>query len=48
MPVIIGKDGVEKIKEIKLSVDEKNNFNQSIKAVEELVYAAKKIDPSLN
>ena len=48
VPVIIGKDGVEKIKEIKLSVDEKNNFNQSIKAVEELVYAAKKIDPSLN
>ena len=47
VPVIIGKDGVEKIKEIKLSVDEKNNFNQSIKAVEELVYAAKKIDPSL-
>ena len=48
VPVIIGKDGVEKIKEIKLSVDEKNNFNKSIKAVEELVYAAKKIDPSLN
>ena len=48
VPVIIGKDGVEKIKEIKLSVEEKNNFNQSIKAVEELVYAAKKIDPSLN
>ena len=47
MPVIIGKNGVEKILEINLSPQEKNDFNNSIKAVEELFKAAKKIDPNL-
>ena len=47
MPVIIGKSGIEKIVEINLSTDEKQNFNHSINAVKELFDAAKKIDNSL-
>ena len=47
VPVIIGKDGVEKIIEISLSQKEKLDFENSIKSVEELFNAAKKIDPSL-
>ena len=48
VPVIIGKNGVEKIIELELSKDENNNFNKSIKAVQELFLAAKKIDKDLN
>jgi len=48
VPVIIGSKGVEKIIELKLSKEEKENFDNSIKAVQELFDAAKKIDPSLN
>ncbi len=47
VPVKIGKGGVEKIIEIELSKDEKENFDKSIKAVQELFNAAKKIDNSL-
>jgi|TARA_B110001450_G_scaffold41325_1_gene37262 malate dehydrogenase len=47
VPVIIGKNGVEKVIEIELSKDEKTNFDNSIKAVEELFDAATKIDPTL-
>ncbi len=47
VPVIIGKGGVEKIVEINLSNEEKDNFNKSIKAVRELFEAAKKIDNTL-
>ena len=47
VPVVIGKSGVEKVIEIKLSDEEKNNFNNSIKAVEDLFSVAKKIDPEL-
>ena len=47
VPVIIGKSGIEKIIEINLSSDEKQNFDHSIKAVKELYDAAKKIDQSL-
>ena len=47
VPVIIGSNGVEKVVELNLTVEEKNNFQKSIKAVEELFNAAKKIDPSL-
>ena len=43
-PVIIGKNGVEKIVEIKLSSEEKEQFDKSIKAVKDLFDAAKKID----
>ncbi len=47
VPVIIGKNGVEKVIEIQLSDNEKEDFKKSIKSVEELFNAAKKIDPSL-
>ena len=47
VPVIIGSNGVEKIVQIKLSNIEKQNFDKSIKSVEELFAAAKKIDSDL-
>ena len=47
VPVIIGKNGVEKVVEIKLEQKEKENFEISIKAVKELFEAAIKIDPDL-
>ena len=47
VPVIIGKNGVEKIIELKLSEEEKLNFDKSVKTVRELFNAAKKIDKSL-
>ena len=47
VPAIIGKSGVEKIVELKLSEEEKLNFNKSVEAVRELFNAAKKIDKSL-
>ena len=47
VPVIIGSGGVEKIIELKLSPDEKKNFEKSVEAVKELFNAAKKIDPAL-
>ena len=48
VPVIIGAGGVEKVVEINLSKDEKINFKNSIKSVQELLEAAKKIDKDLN
>ncbi len=47
VPVIIGSEGVEKIIELNLSKEEKENFENSVKAVKELFDAAKKIDPEL-
>ena len=47
VPVIIGKNGVEKVIEIKLSDKEKQDFDNSIKIVQELFNAAKKIDSTL-
>ncbi len=47
VPVIIGKNGVEKIIEINLDLEEKANFDKSVKAVQELFDAAKKIDSKL-
>jgi len=47
VPVIIGKNGVEKIIEIDLSDVEKKQFDLSIKAVKELYQTAKKIDKNL-
>lgn len=41
VPVIIGKDGVEKIVEIDLNSDEQENFNNSVNAVKELVDSIK-------
>ena len=48
VPVIIGSNGVEKIIEIELSPEERENFEKSIEAVKELFNAAKKIDKSLS
>ena len=48
VPVKIGKNGVENIIEINLSGEEKKQFDYSIKAVQELFNAAKKIDPELD
>tara|TARA_B100000959_G_scaffold282760_1_gene349922 strand:+ start:812 stop:1768 length:957 start_codon:yes stop_codon:yes gene_type:complete len=47
VPVQIGKNGVEKVIEINLSEIEKKQFDNSIKAVQELFEAAKKIDNNL-
>ena len=47
VPVVVGKNGIEKIIEIELDNVEKNNFDVSIKAVKELFNAAKKIDKDL-
>ena len=48
VPVIIGSKGVEKIIELTLSDQEKDNFKKSIEAVEDLFNAAIKIDSSLS
>ena len=48
VPVVIGKDGVEKIVEIKLSDEAKANLQVSVDAVKELLVACKGIDSSLN
>ena len=48
VPAIIGENGVEKIEEIKLQDNEKNEFNKSVDAVKKLWEAATKIDPDLN
>jgi len=48
VPVVIGKNGVEKIVEIQLDEKEKDEFVNSVNAVNKLWEAAVKIDPSLN
>jgi len=47
VPVVIGKNGVEKIIEIDLSNEEKKQLDRSVSAVRELFEAAKKIDEDL-
>jgi len=48
VPVIIGKNGIEKVVEINLDKNEKKDFDHSISAVNELFDAAKKIDTKLS
>ncbi len=48
VPVVIGKNGVQKIEEIKLDDKEKKEFMNSVKAVRKLWDAASKIDPDLS
>jgi len=48
VPVIIGKDGVEKIEEINLDDNEKKEFMNSIDSVKKLWEAASSLDPSLS
>ena len=47
VPVVIGKDGVEKIQEINLDEKERKEFNNSVEAVKKLWDAAIAIDPDL-
>ena len=47
VPVVIGKNGVEKIEDINLDDKEKKEFINSINAVKKLWNAASKIDPDL-
>ena len=47
VPVIIGSNGVEKIKELSLNNEEKKQFKKSIDAVSILWMSACKIDPKL-
>ena len=47
VPVIIGSRGVEKVVELELNSEEKDNFEKSIQAVRDLFKDAQKIDPSL-
>ena len=47
VPVIIGKQGIEKVIKISLNAQEKKDFDNSIEAVKELFSAAKKIDINL-
>ena len=48
MPVLIGAKGVDKVIEIKLNHQEKINFQNSIKSVQELSVASIKIDKDLS
>ena len=43
VPVIIGKKGVEKILELKLTASEKKQFNNSVKSVKSLTDLASKL-----
>ena len=47
VPTVIGKDGIEKIVDIKLTADEQVMFDKSVDAVKGLVAACKNIDSSL-
>jgi len=47
VPVVIGKNGIEKIEEIELDDKEKSEFNHSIEAVKKLWEVASAIDPDL-
>ena len=47
VPVVIGSNGVEKIVELRLTLDEEANFKKSVESVKDLFDAAKKIDPDL-
>ena len=47
VPAVIGSNGIEKVIELDLDEEEKKNFDISIAAVNELLEAAKYIDPSL-
>jgi malate dehydrogenase len=46
-PVVIGAKGVERVVEIELNATEREQFNKSAAAVQGLIAACKKIDPSL-
>ena len=47
VPVVIGAGGVERVVEIRLDGDERAQFKNSVKAVQALMEAARKIAPDL-
>ncbi|MDX1580755.1 MAG: malate dehydrogenase [Alphaproteobacteria bacterium] len=47
VPIVIGADGCEKVVEISLEGEEKDNFQTSVDAVQDLIASCKKIDSSL-
>jgi malate dehydrogenase len=47
VPVVLGAGGVEKVVEIELNAEAKQNFQVSVDAVKELLEACKQIDGSL-
>jgi malate dehydrogenase len=47
VPVVIGAGGVERIVEIELDAQARENFDASVDAVKELLVACKQIDNSL-
>ena len=47
VPVIVGRNGIEKVVELPLKKNEKDNFDLSIKTVKKLFDEATKIDPDL-
>ena len=47
VPVIIGKEGAEKVIEVKLNSDEKKMFVKSVKSVKNLITIVKKIKNNL-
>ncbi len=48
VPIVIGSEGAERILEVEFNADEKAMFDHSVAAVEDLVAACKKIEPSLD
>ena len=48
VPTIIGREGIERIVDIKLTKDELDMFNSSVESVKSLISACKAIDNSLN
>jgi malate dehydrogenase len=47
VPCVIGADGVERVVEIELNDQARDNFNVSVDAVKELLDACRQIDNSL-
>lgn len=47
VPVVIGEKGVERVVEIKLDAGERTGFRKSVKAVQGLLDACRKIEPKL-
>lgn len=43
VPVIIGRNGVERIVELQLTTEEKAAFHRSVKAVEDIVAVVEKL-----
>ena len=48
VPVIIGRGGVERVVEVDLSAEERSQFDESVAAVDQLVDACRRLEPSLS